>query len=104
MGKVHLRNAQWAVTDYGLESVNRQSDYYIAKERLLETTHRDREYYDWPIHMAEKSWVDVGAFNEAYEVALRIHVPNYEASVDEFMLAATVVKAHQIARIARLDA
>jgi hypothetical protein len=29
--------------------------------------------YNWPVHMAEKTWVDIVAFIEAFTAALAIH-------------------------------
>ena len=71
------------LTDYGLEarkdSPSPEKDgatpsYPIEAHRLLEITKREaHEYYDWPVHMAEKSWVDIDVFIEAFLVALIAH-------------------------------
>ena len=65
-------NGQWAVTRYGLECLT--SNYPIEAKRLTERGPGGRaEMYDWPPHLAEKEWVDVPAFLEAFQEALRVH-------------------------------
>ncbi len=72
--KVLFENHQWKVTDYGVESVKPAPTYHFYAERLLEERGAgDGEYYDWPAHMAEKSWVDIRAFNEAFAKAIELH-------------------------------
>jgi hypothetical protein len=69
-----VKNHQWEVTQFGIESVRPAPEYPILKSRLTETTERGRAtYYDWPIHLADKSWVDIEAFLEAFADALSTH-------------------------------
>jgi hypothetical protein len=80
-------NHQWAVTDFGIEAVEPLPTYEIEAERLGETTERAGvPLYDWPVHMAEKIWVDIEAFIEAFEVALRKHAGTYGDPLDQSML------------------
>lgn len=67
---------QWKITSYGVEC--HEQDYSIPWKRLLETTERDKTlYYDWPVHLAEKTWVDVPDFCAVYLTAIQDHrAPN----------------------------
>ncbi len=63
------QDRQWAVTEYGIEA--RDGTYTIAAERLSETCEfRGQRLPFWPLHMAEKSWVDVHDFCTAFLAAL----------------------------------
>ena len=89
-----FKNGQWAVTAYGLGTVKPEAPYGIDKKRLMEKTVRGGEtYYDWPVHLAEKNWVDLNAFNEAYREALEHHVPR---SVDYEMLEASIDESRRM--------
>lgn len=68
--RVFWRNAQWAVTSYGIENVRGPCHYFIEK-RALRMSMGDRR--DWRDHMAEKNWVISELFNECFAQALRIH-------------------------------
>jgi hypothetical protein len=39
---------------------------------------RDNGLPDWPLHMAEKEWVNIRLFLEAFEHALETHKGKYE--------------------------
>jgi hypothetical protein len=76
-----FHNAQWIVTKSGMESRHHVSVYKIPAERLLEA---HRGHYDWPGHMAEKTWVITPAFLEAYVAALKALHPGFDqASLDK---------------------
>ena len=95
-----LENHQWAVTDYGLESVEPSAPYgyYIEARRLLEMWGAgEGQLYDWPIHMAGKDWVDLGAFLEAYKKGLEVHADRYDGEVDSTLLEASIRRARQVA-------
>lgn len=90
--KLLYKNRQWAVTDYGVESLKSAPYYHFAKSRLLESTDfGSGEMYDWPIHMAEKTWVDFDAFVEVFLKAIEIHA----AKVDEVMLQKSIERARR---------
>jgi hypothetical protein len=55
-----FRNLQWVVTTEGIDTL--AGDYWIDIARVTEE--------DWLDHMAGKNWVDLGAFCEAWLVAL----------------------------------
>lgn len=84
-------NDQWRVTDYGIEAVYPPAPvaYHIAKSRLSEL--------DWLEHMAEKPWVNIEAFIEAYEKALEIHKGQYTATITDAQLSDLKAKARRIA-------
>lgn len=69
------QNKDWRVTHNGLAA--RHHQYNIGVSQLKDM----RELPDgviasmWPLHMAEKSWVDLESFLEAFENALQIHCP-----------------------------
>jgi hypothetical protein len=45
----------------GMESVKPAPTYHFNAERLLEERGAgDGEYYDWPVHMAENSFMEPG--------------------------------------------
>jgi len=71
---VHFANAQWAATRLGIEHMGEVGVYCIEAARVAETRHGS-DLYHFPLHMAEKPWVDIDAFNEAFEVALRRFSP-----------------------------
>ena len=84
-------NDQWRVTDYGIEVVcpPAPANYPIAKARLSEL--------DWLEHMAEKPWVNIEAFIEAYKKALEIHKGQYTATITGAQLSDLEAKARGIA-------
>ena len=61
----------WEVTTKGLQ--HNKEDYFIEKESLLRT--RD-DCYDWPLHLAEKDWVDIEFLLLRFEEALNKHYPD----------------------------
>lgn len=94
-------NAQWRVTSFGLETTAGQPRYEVAKGSLTETTDReDGTFYDWPVHMAEKDWVDLSAFAEAFAHALDKHVGAYSPPADNDLLERSLWKAERIRRSA----
>ena len=52
-----------------MESIEPAPTYELSAERFLETNMT--EFYDWPVHMAEKNWIDIEAFIEAFAKALK---------------------------------
>jgi hypothetical protein len=79
--------------------VRRSAPYYhFNAERLLEMQGAgEEELYDWPIHMAEKTWVDIEAFIEAFKEGLRLHAAKL-GRADAKILEASFAKARQIKR------
>jgi hypothetical protein len=72
LGQIWWQGRQWAVTEHGIEC--QDGSYCITKERLAETLPSPlNNTPDWPLHMAEKTWVDVADFLTAYLVALSLH-------------------------------
>ncbi|MCK1494447.1 hypothetical protein IVB14_29575 [Bradyrhizobium sp. 180] len=94
--KVLFQNHQWSVTDYGVEAVKPAPYYHFDKTRLLEATdHGSGTMYDWPVHMAEKTWVDIEAFIEVFVKALDLHAGSYGGTVDKGMLAKSLATARK---------
>jgi hypothetical protein len=95
-----FENNQWKVTDYGMEGAGEYSWYHFNAERLVEDQNNDNRgrYYDWPLHMAEKTWIDIEAFISAFEEALKIHKARLPQPVDPTILRASLDLARKIAR------
>jgi hypothetical protein len=68
--------------------------YEISASRLAEST-RDGSYYDWPVHMAEKTWVQSEQFIEAYTKALELLAGKYEPPADPVKLDVAIAKARE---------
>ncbi len=69
-----FENHQWEVTDESVKSKRPAPPYEIVVERLTETTERSgKAYYEWPLHMAEKSWIIIDDFIEAFIKALELY-------------------------------
>ena len=94
-----FQNRQWKVTNYGVETRKPEAPYQFEAKQLLETTDRGNGLlYDWPVHLAEKSWVDIEAFIEVFAKALEIHKGKYAGTVDPEMLEASLAEARYEAR------
>lgn len=84
-------NAQWAVTEHGLDLIGEHAPYEIDADRLSENVpDRDREFYLWPVQMAAKPWVDLGLFIDAFLQALVYHVGAYPGPVNWLHLRDTI--------------
>jgi hypothetical protein len=71
--KILYRNEQWAVTNYGIESLPETTPYNcdIPKNRLAAMR---GPHSMWVLHMMEtKCWADYALFADALEKALAIH-------------------------------
>jgi hypothetical protein len=64
--EIWWRGKQWAVTAYGVECLD--GSYFFEAKRLLENLE-----YPWPLHMAEKNWVDIDEFATAWMIAILLH-------------------------------
>ena len=97
---VLFKNAQWAVTDYGMETIEDgyTPPYHIEELRLTEAINRPNgTFYNWPMHMAKKTWVDIEAFMEAFGKALELHKGRVSPEADQSMLKASIAEARRIA-------
>ncbi|MBX3496620.1 MAG: hypothetical protein KF769_10290 [Parvibaculum sp.] len=96
---VIYRNAQWVVQEDGICPDEGLPQYDIEISRVFETTQRgDHTFYDWPVHMAEKTWVDARLFNEAFDRAIHHYSNVSGVPVDKDMLRASFAEALRIAR------
>lgn len=94
---VLYRNAQWVVSQDGINPDESLPPYDIAIDRVFETTTRGVEhYYDWPVHMASKTWVDVDLFNAAFDRGIRHYSRVSGEPIDEDMLQASYIEAKNI--------
>ena len=111
---MRMVNWQWAITDRALEAAGNAtsdhiayvtSEYTIEFDRLLETSERGgTPIYDWPAHMAEKEWVDIDAFNEAFVQAIRYWLGEELEGVDRAMLQASLEQGRKIGEKTRRGA
>ncbi|WP_156373702.1 hypothetical protein [Rhizobium sp. Leaf386] len=84
---VLFENNQWRVTETRLQTAPGTMQYEIDAHRLLETTPRGaKTYYFWPVHMAEKLWVDYSDFQNAFIKAIDLLNGKYEGKLDSEML------------------
>jgi hypothetical protein len=68
---IHFQNAQWAVTDFGLEC--KTTFYEIEGEGLLRQ--HDPDGCAIIEHMGDKTWVDVDLLAEALRAGIYHHHP-----------------------------
>jgi hypothetical protein len=71
LNAVWWQGKQWVVTSYVIEA--RNGNYCIEASRLGETRPGTESLPDWPMHMADKSWIDIHDFCTAFLVALALH-------------------------------
>ena len=73
---IHYANAQWAVTDYGIERLT--DEYAIEASRLGEIAPDElsagiRGVSDWIVHLSMKRDVDIELFVDAFRAATKVH-------------------------------
>ena len=86
------QNADWLVTAAGLSS--RRQNYEIPIVQLDEMRDVVARIAMWPLQMAEKSWVDIETFTEAFQQALVFHRPD---ALDRLDLSTSFAMANDIA-------
>lgn len=72
---VLYQNRQWCVTEYGIENHRGACHYYIPWSDIRPTPEGE---HGWEQHMAEKTWVDTAAFNDAFRIANRMKISGYQ--------------------------
>ena len=77
---------QWVVDEHGLTGGDA---YEIDADRLL---NRRGSFYEWPIHLRNKTWIDFEDFWGAFERALKFHGKRYSKK----RLAATLEECRRI--------
>lgn len=68
----NLTFGNWTITDRGIER-DEPYEYVIDKEGLGATRMEEELVYDWPMHIASKTWLtlnDLNDFNKAFFFAL----------------------------------
>jgi hypothetical protein len=94
-----FKNHQWRITDYGIESVVDHNPDHFAPNYFIEASRLSE--LDWPEHMAEKTWVDIEAFIEAYDKALDLHQGKYSGAVSKAQRASIFDDARRHAQESR---
>ena len=77
-----MSHKQWILFEGGLLCPN--MDYPIDADRLFETRQASSAggiFYDWPLHMAEKNWVDFAVFEDVFRAALKGLERHYDQSL-----------------------
>jgi hypothetical protein len=90
-------NSHWAVTRYGLQAAYGQPRYDIAAKRLLERRPCEPQFYDWPLHMADKDG-PLGPFIEAFKIALDVHKRKLKEPVGQDQLERSIAEAWRLRR------
>ena len=85
-------NNQWAVADFGLESLVSDVEYLIPRERLADLLYGTTNVGMWPVQIVQKSWADPAQFWPAFVAALEIHKPKNRDKID---FTATLQKVNQ---------
>lgn len=98
-------HSQWVVTNFGIEECEngnvKDGGYYIDTDRLTEISGRsesdpDDGLYDWPLHMAEKTWVRLEEFILVFCEALQAHRGKYKPPLDDTILRRSIVAARRV--------
>ncbi|MCJ2037138.1 hypothetical protein [Methylobacterium sp. J-068] len=102
-----FENAEWRVLGDGLE--HRATGYFIARDTFAM---RRGDLWEWPLHLAEKSWCSLRSFREAFVAAVeafgltpdadlsrsfvagfgRVASPGLKARTDEFVALGEIVR------------
>jgi hypothetical protein len=100
---VYYRNAQWAVTGYGIEELP-ETNGPIDAEQIGETR-KDAKgratYYNLPLHLASRQQVNIELFLDAFMRALVIHRKRHKGPVSLKLFIATADAARDRAKSAR---
>jgi hypothetical protein len=94
-----FQNSQWVVDDKFIAPIEDDIDYHVPRERVFEVTtfHSSEPLYDWLPHMAEKRWVNIDAFIDAFQYALQLEAKKTGKAIDAEMLSRSIAKARAIA-------
>ena len=91
-----FKNAQWEVTDQGMVSLESDADrsYKIGGSQLLEKAGAGvGKFYELPLQIIQKTWVDPELFFEAFREACEAHA---KATVNSELLENTIAEARRI--------
>jgi hypothetical protein len=92
-----FENKQWRVTPGGLEAISDVPTVYIHAVDLLRLrVSSTGTLYEWPLHLAENTWVRFGEFAEAFAVALKHHGKAFDAEMLNRSLALGSQRAQEI--------
>lgn len=73
---VLFENAEWRLSGNGLE--HRGTGYFIARDLI---GMRRGDLWEWPMHLAEKSWCSARSFRQAFLTALEAYGLSGDASL-----------------------
>jgi hypothetical protein len=93
--KLLWQGRQWVVTSRGMRPAASQMHYWIGKERLAEARPFSAGVLaDWPLHMAEKDWVDIEDFLQVWVKACKLH----HTDLGRINVALSIKEARELSR------
>ena len=69
--------------------------YQVARTRYLETRLGLPEFLNWPLHLADKEWVDLLEFEHVYRRAIELHLEPEVRPIEE-MITRSFAEAHRL--------
>jgi hypothetical protein len=97
------QNRHWIVDDQGMRPTEPRGGYHILYRTIFDKRGSGPDApFDWPLHMAEKTWVDIGTFNEAFCTAVRYYSRLIGHALDEDHLRSSCDEAFRLAVRLRL--
>jgi hypothetical protein len=92
-----FENEQWRVTTGGLEAKSDVPTVYIQAVDLLRLrVAATGTLYEWPLHLAENSWVNFSEFAEAFAAALKHHGKAFDEELLKRSLALGSQRAERL--------
>ena len=73
---VYWQGRQWAVTGFGIETVDEPYHYFWEKERLG-SLQNDGLCFQFPMHILEKTWLDVQDMLAAWDQVMIYHAKHF---------------------------
>ncbi|WP_019904597.1 hypothetical protein [Methylobacterium sp. 77] len=81
--RVLFENADWRVIEDGIE--HRETGYFIARDSLSRRS--GAGLWEWPLHLAEKSWCSPRLFREAFLAATDLFAVDRDESLARSFIA-----------------
>ena len=90
-----IKKRQWVVDHDGIEGCPDTGRYFIPIDGVSDERFGGN-FYDLPLHMAEKVWVDLPEFLSAWKKALRINAAQTGQPINDEMVTASCREAFRI--------
>jgi hypothetical protein len=96
-------NSDWIVDSEGIHTKHPPPDYNIFFRSLYDMRDTlEGDMFEWPLHMAHKSGINIHLFNDAFSKAMRYHATLNHRGVDEDLLRRSCEEAVGIVQVRRL--